>query len=300
VIYYLTQWYPSHRRAKVIAFFMAAAPLSGVIGGPLSGYIMQTMHGLHGLAGWQWMFIIEALPSVLVGLFVFFYLNDEVSEASWLTEEEKQLVKEDVHAEHREKPQLSLSLMFANSRVWLTAFLYFCFVMSGYAISFWLPTLIKATGVKSLLDIGLLSSIPFVAAIITMMFVSRSADKKRERRWHVALPAIIGAVGLVASAAFSHNTWLAMAALSIASAGIFTIYPIFWSLPTAFLSGTAAAAGIALINSLGNLAGFVSPYLVGWVKDMTQSTSLGMGILAFFLLLGAALTFTLPARLVNK
>jgi D-galactonate transporter len=300
IILYLTYWYPSHLRGKITALFMTAIPASGVIGGPLSGWIMQALSGVHGLAGWQWMFMLEALPSVIVGIMVIFYLQDRIRDAKWLSEDEKQLLEANIQRESSQKEHHSLVQAFANARVWLMGLIYFCFVMGLYGVSFWLPTLIKATGVKDPLDIGLLTAVPYAAAVVVMILVSRSADKHLERRWHVAIPGAVGGIGLILSAVYGGNTLLAMAALTLATTGIVTTLPLFWSLPTAFLGGAAAAAGIALINSLGNLAGFVSSYLVGWVKDLTHSTNVGMYALAASLFIGALLTLTVPARLVNK
>jgi len=300
VILYITYWYPSQRRGKITTLFMTAVPLSGVIGGPLSGWIMQNMPGVGGLAGWQWMFVCEALPSILVGLVVIVYLQDRIRDAKWLTEAEMQVLETQVEHEAGRKSENAMAGMFANPRVWRMALIYFCLVMGLYGVGFWLPTLIKASGVKSVLDVGLLSAIPYACAAVVMVLVSHSADTRRERRWHVAIPALAGGAGLLLSTMYADNTWLALAALTLATAGIITSLPLFWSLPTAVLGGTAAAAGIALINSLGNLAGFVSPYLVGWLKDATQSTNIGMLALTGSLLLGAVLTLSLPAGLVNE
>ncbi|WP_211470744.1 MFS transporter [Collimonas humicola] len=300
VILYLTYWYPAHRRGKMTALFMTGVPVSGVIGGPLSGWIMKALPGVHGLAGWQWMFILEAIPSLLLGVVVIFYLQDRIRGAAWLSEQEKQLLESQIQAETSHKQEVSLGRMFANPRVWLMALIYFCFVMGLYGVSFWLPTIIKTTGVTDTFDIGLLTAIPYATAAIAMILIGHSADKRRERRWHVAIPAALGCIGLIFSTVYDHNTFLAMAALTLATVGIITVLPLFWSLPTAFLGGVAAAAGIALINSLGNLAGFVSPYLVGWLKDQTHSTNSGMYVLAASLLLGAVLTLSVPKHLVNK
>ena len=300
IILYLTYWYPAARRARMTALFMSAIALSGVIGGPLSGWIMQSFAGVNGLKGWQWLFILEGLPSVLVGIVTFFYLDDSIKQAKWLTNEEKALLERNIVVENTGKQDLSIRAVFADSRVWLMSLIYFTFVMGLYGVSFWLPTIIKATGVKDALQIGFLTAIPYGSAVVAMILVSRSADRGRERRWHIAIPALLGAAGLVLSAVWGQNTVLAMTALTVATMGILTTLPLFWSLPTAFLAGAGAAAGIALINSLGNLAGFVSPFLVGWLKDLTQSTNTGMYMLAASMVLGALLTLSVPARLVNK
>jgi D-galactonate transporter len=300
IILYLTYWYPADRRGKITALFMTAIPLSGVVGGPLSGWVLQSFAGVNGWAGWQWMFLIEAVPSIVVGAITLLYLDDGIRRAKWLAEDEKQLLELNIAGEAKHKEDHSLRQVFRSPRVWLMSAIYFCFVMGLYGVSFWLPSIIKATGVKSPLDVGFLTAIPYAAATACMILVSRSADRRRERRWHVAVPGILGGIGLILSALYGDNTVIAMAALTLATAGIITTLPLFWSLPTAFLGGTAAAAGIAMINSLGNLAGFLSPYLVGLIKDLTQSTNVGMYALAASLFVGAALTLSVSSRLVNR
>jgi D-galactonate transporter len=300
IILYLTYWYPSYRRARMTALFMTAIAASGVIGGPFSGWIMQAFNGINGWAGWQWLFLLEGLPSVAMGIAVYFYLDDRIRDAKWLTEEQKQVLEKNIESDSHGKEDHSVLGVFRSAKVWQMSVIYFCFIMGLYGVSFWLPTLIKETGVKSPLDVGLLTMIPYAVAVVAMILVSRSADHRRERRWHAAIPAVVGGIGLIFSAIYGNNVTVAMIALTVATAGILTSLPLFWSLPTAFLGGTAAAAGIALINSLGNLAGFVSPYAVGVIKDITHSTNMGMYLLAGSLFLGAILTLTVPARLVNK
>lgn len=301
IILYLTYWYPAERRARMVATFMAAIPLSGVIGGPLSGWVMESFAGTNGMAGWQWMFIIEAIPALLLGVAVLCYLDNGIRSAKWLSEEEKSLLEHNVARDAGDKTaHPSLGAVFADRRVWLMAFIYFCCVMGQYGLTFWMPSLIKAAGVKGVLDVGLFTAIPFSAAVITMILFGRSADRLRERRWHLAIPMVLGAAGLVGSALAGGNTTLAVACLTVAAAGVITSAPLFWSLPTAFLGGMGAAAGIAAINSVGNLAGFASPFLVGWLKDLTQSTDVGMYTLAAVLVAGALTVLSVPGRLVNR
>jgi len=302
VILYLTQWYPAHRRARIIAVFMSAIPVAGIFGNPLSGWIMDSFHGVSSMQGWQWMFIIEAIPAILVGIMVLLYLDNGIQHARWLDPDEKRLLQREVERDqaHGTKGPHSVAAVFRDARVWWMALIYFAFVMGQYALTFWLPTLVKATGVKGNLHIGLLSAIPFICAIVAMNLFGRSADRRQERRWHLIVPALMGAIGFTVAASYTQNTIVSLAFLSLAAAGVLTCAPLFWSLPTAFLSGTAAAAGIAAINSVGNLAGFASPYLIGYLKDLTGSTQIGMYVLAGALVLGAIGVWLTPKQLVNR
>ena len=302
VILYLTYWYPARRRAKIIALFMSAIPVAGIFGNPLSGWIMEAFHGDHGLAGWQWMFLIEAIPAVLIGIVTVMYLDNGISSAKWLSDQEKQLLAREIEIDQQQAgtQQHSLKAVFADRRVWWMCLIYFAFVAGQYGLTFWMPTLIKSTGVTGALKIGLLSAIPFLCAIVVMNLMGRSADRRRERRWHLIVPALMGAVGFAMTALFADNTALSLVFLSLAAAGVLTCAPLFWSLPTAFLSGTAAAAGIAIVNSVGNLAGFASPYMIGALKDLTQSTQAGMFVLAGILVIGAIAVWLTPAKMVNR
>ncbi|MFJ9532244.1 MFS transporter [Herbaspirillum sp. NPDC101396] len=301
IILYLTYWYPSHRRAKVIAVFMSGIPVAGILGNPLSGWIMDAFHGTTGMHGWQWMFVIEAIPAVLIGLATLAYLDNGIAKAKWLTDGEKKLLEDEIAADQKGKESVhSFADIVSDKRVWLMCLIYFCFVMGQYGLTLWMPTLVKATGVTGNLHIGLLSAIPFGCAIIAMNLIGRSADARRERRWHLIVPALMGAVGFVGAALFADNTAVSIAALSLAAAGVLTCAPLFWSLPTSFLSGAAAAVGIAAINSVGNLAGFVSPYLIGYLKDLTHSGATGMYMLAIMLVIGSAAVLKTSPKLVNK
>ncbi|WP_343666264.1 MFS transporter [Paraburkholderia tropica] len=300
IILYLTYWYPAHRRGRMTTWFMTAIALSGVIGGPVSGWILKAFDGANGWQGWQWLFLLEGLPSVIVGVLVFFVLDDRIGNAKWLTPDERALLERNIAAEDATKEDPPLVTVLTSPRVLLMSLTYFSFVMGLYGVSFWLPTIIKATGVKDALAIGLLSAIPFAAAVVGMVLVAKSADRRRERRWHIAIPAAVGALGLVLSVTWAHDTALAMAALTLATFGILTTLPLFWSLPTAWLVGTGAAAGIALINSIGNLAGFLSPYAVGWLKQATAANDSGMYMLAAFMILGGLLALSAPKTLVDR
>ena len=300
IILYLTYWYPAHRRGRMTTWFMTAIAISGVVGGPISGYILKSFDGANGWHGWQWLFLLEGIPSIVVGILVFIVLDDRISKAKWLTKEERELLERNIAAEDATKEDHAIGKVMMSPRVLMMSLIYFSFVMGLYGVSFWLPTIIKSTGVTDAFTIGLLSAIPFAAAVVAMVFVARSADRMRERRWHVAVPGFVGALGLVLSVVWAHDTTLAMAGLTLATMGILTTLPLFWSLPTSFLAGTGAAAGIALINSIGNLAGFLSPYAVGWLKQATAGNAAGMYMLAAFMVLGGVLAVSVPSRLVNK
>nr|WP_295782830.1 MFS transporter [Rhodoferax sp.] len=289
IILYLTYWFPAARRARVVSLFMTAIALAGVLGGPVSGWIMQSFAGVNGWTGWQWLFLLEGLPSVLVGIWVLFYLDDSIQGAKWLTQQEKDMLTQNIAVDAVGKAETSIGQVFGNGRVWLMSAIYFCFIMGLYGVSFWLPQLIKSAGVKDVLNVGLLSAIPYGAAAIAMVLAGRSSDRSGERRWHIAVAALSGAMGLALSAVYGGDVVLAMAALTLATMGILTSLPLFWTLPTAFLGGTAAAAGIAVINSVGNLAGFASPFMVGAIKDATGTPTAGLYVLAGSLILGALL-----------
>jgi D-galactonate transporter len=298
IILYLTYWYPAHRRNRATSLFMTAIAFSGVIGGPLSGWILRDMAGVHGMAGWQWLFVLEGLPAIVLGLAVLKFLDDRVTDAKWLTPSEKALIARDIASEDASKVEASPLTVLRNSRVWLLAGVYFSFVSGLYGVSFWLPTIIKSIGVADPLQIGFLSAIPWFFGVIAMYLVARNADRVREQRWHAAISSVVGALGLIISVSFHGNQFIAMAGLTIATMGIMSTLPVFWGLPTAFLGGAAAAAGIAMINSFGNLSGFAAPIVIGRIVDITKSTDAGLYLLAAVLVVGAALVLCVrPERI---
>jgi len=300
IILYLTYWYPAERRARITAMFMTGIAIAGVIGGPVSGIIMKYTDGIYGWQGWQWMFLLEGLPSVALGVVVIMMLDDRIVDAKWLTEDERALLARNIAKDEAHKEDESFGRIISSGRVWLCAAIYFSYVMGVYGVSFFLPTIIKSMGHTDVVEIGLISSIPYSVSVVVMLLVARSADRTGERRWHVAIPGVLGAVGLALSVVLAKDGTLAIAALTLGLSGIMTTLPLFWSLPTAFLAGTGAAAGIALINSLGNLAGFVSPYAVGWLKDATGSTDAGVYMLSVAVAVGVLLTLAVPKQLVNR
>jgi D-galactonate transporter len=289
VIFYLTQWFPADRRATAMAVFLSAVAICGAAGSPISGWIMQTFDAQAGWAGWQWLFVLEALPAVVMGVCLLLWLDDNLATAAWLSEAEKRNLSNALAQEERLKPEGSFLDALRDGRVWLVCLIYFCAVMGLYGIAFWLPTIVSELGILTPLHIGLVTAIPYTAAAIGMILMGRSADRRREHRWHIALSAAVGASALIVSAAFPGHRLLALAALTIAACGRLTAPALIWNLPTAYLRGAAAAGGIGLINSFGNLAGFASPYAVGWIKDVTGSTASGMYLVAALVLLGACL-----------
>lgn len=301
LLLYLTYWFPSYRRARMTVLWFIAIPISGMIGGPLSGLIMDRMSGVHGWFGWQWMFVIEAIPTVIVGLLVLAVLKDSVQDANWLTQDEKNLVKQELAQDNQHKEgHASVKEFIADKRLWLLAGIYFCVVMGQYAITFWLPTLIRNSGISDNWHIGLLTSLPYMCAIVVMILAGRSGDHFQERRWHLIIPMCAGAIALTFATLFASNLTLSLICLCIAASGVLTASSLFWMLPTNFLGGVSAAAGIAAVNSFANLAGFCSPYLIGWVTTNTGSNAIGMFLITAVLIFGASLVLRVPAKLVNR
>jgi MFS family permease len=301
VILYLTYWFPARWRGRAIAVLMSAIPISSILGNPLSGWVMDAMNHLGGVAGWKWMFIVEAAPAVLVGIAVLFYLDNSIAAARWLDADEKRVLESAIAEDRRSQVAGVHGTLqaFRDPRVWFMCLIYFCFILGQYGLNFWMPTLIRTAGVRGPATIGVVSAIPYVVTLVMMNLLGHSADRRRERRWHLAVPALIGAAGFVV-APTAPNVGVAIAALSLAAAGAITCAPLFWSLPTAFLAGAGAAAGIAVVNSVGNLAGFVAPYVIGWAKDATGSAAVGMYAIAGGLVVGALCALATPAKLVNR
>ena len=293
IIFYLTLWFPSVYRARIVGYFMAAIPLSSVIGAPVSGALLY-LHGGLGLTGWQWMFIIEAVPAVILAFVVFFYLTDRPADALWLAPDERSWLAGRLDAERRQREQVreyTVGQVMIDARVLGLSLIYFGAVATNYGLSFFLPQIVKAFGFNTLLT-GLISATPYVVGVIGMVWWARRSDRLVERRFHTAFPLFVAAAGIAVSTALDDPV-LKMISLCIAGFGIFACLPVFWTLPTAFLSGAAAAAGIAVINSIGNLAGFAGPFAMGWIKDQTGSYTGGLLLLAGLgiIAMGTALAF---------
>ncbi len=295
VILYLTFWYTTTHRAKIVSAFMTAVPVSGVLGGPLSGWLIGRMSSVGGLRGWQWLFLLEAVPSVAAGLATTFVLADNPHKAKWLSDRERSFLVERLQAEEAAKRSDSaarhqVSDAFRSYRVWLLCVVYFGVNMGTYGIQFWLPQIVKDTITKDPWHIGLLTAIPFGVSALAMVLVGRHSDLTQERRLHVALVIFAGAAGLGISALPGIGGLAGLAALTLAAAGLLSAASTFWSLPTSYLSGAAASAGIACINSIGNLGGFVSPYAVGKIHDATHTMTLPLLVVASSSLCSALVT----------
>ncbi|MDR3528396.1 MAG: MFS transporter, partial [Rhizomicrobium sp.] len=304
IVLYLTLWFPVAKRGQIMALFMSAIPLSGVLGSPFSGWILAHFsHQQTMFAAWQWLFLLQGLPTIVLGLGVLFLLSDGVGSARWLSEADRATLAAALAADKQNTPKTaaaSFGEVVRNPHIWLLGIIYFCIQSGVYAINFWLPSIIKASGTLDPGMIGWLSAIPYVAASIFMVLVGRSADRRRERRWHLAIPLLMGAGGLIIAASFASNPVIALAGLTLATMGALTGLPMLWPLSGGYLSAAAAAGGLALINSTGQIAGFASPYFVGFIKDTTHSTDLALYVLAGVMVLGALLTLSVPAKLVNR
>jgi MFS transporter, ACS family, tartrate transporter len=291
IILYLTYWYPAEYRARFLAAFAIAVPVSTVIGAPVSGLLLG-LDGAMGLQGWQWLFIIEGVPSVLLGIVTWFYLADRPAKADWLSAEQKAWLAAKLESEVAAKQaatHLTLGQALSSPKVIALSLVYFGFVAALYGMQFWLPTIVKAFGFSNA-QTGFVTAVPYLFGTVAMILWARHSDATRERVMHVGAPLLLTAAAL-GVCGYVTDPMTTMVVLTVAAIGVFCTFGVFWTLPTAWLSGTAAAGAIALINSIGNLAGFAGPYLIGWVKETTGSTSSGLCVLAVLPLLGGLLVF---------
>jgi len=274
ILLYLTYWFPQRDRAKATAGFMTATVLSTVIGAPLSGWILASNPNWFGLAAWQWLFILEAAPAIILGVVTFFYLVDRPqNDTRWLTATERTWLIAELDREDREVAAVgthSFRALFSDYRVWLLTLIYMFNAMAVYGVVLWLPQIVRSIGGLTDLQTGFITAIPFVFATIGLIMVARNSDRTGERKWHTALSALLGGLFLAASA-FAPSPLVGLLLLCAAAAGVWAVLGVFWSLPTLFLTGPAAAGGLAAINGFAQIGGFAGPYLVGWIKDATQS-----------------------------
>jgi ACS family tartrate transporter-like MFS transporter len=294
MILYLTYWFPAEARGRAVARFMTATAMAGVVGGPVSGLLLK-MDGIGGLAGWQWLFLMEGLPAVVLGFVTLAYLPNDPKAAAWLSAEEKEWIEKRLAAEREQVAQhghVSLRGALKSGRVWTLSFIYFSVIISFYGISIWLPQIVQSFSGMTDVMVGFVSAIPYLAATVGMAIIGRSSDSRGERPRHVAASAVVGTLGL-AAAAFLKAPVAELAALALAAVGIWGTLGPFWAMSSRILTGTAAAAGIALINSIGNLGGFAGPYLIGVVRSRTNNFTGALIVLALFPLAGAIVTLLL-------
>lgn len=300
VFYFLSCWFPSDRRGRILALLLSAVPLSSVIGGPLSGWIMSSFTDVAGLRAWQWLFLLETIPSLILGFLALKVLVNSPQDATWLSDEEKRIISDDLQREAaRKQEHSSFASAFRSPVVWQLSLAYFCIVSAMYVIIFWMPTLIKQHGVTDVMQIGWLTTIPYMTAILAMYCCNASADRHAERRWHTAIPCVLTALGVGLSALHFDSLPLTIAALTLAAASASMAQSSFWSMPPSFLTGAAAAAGLALINSLGNISGMASTAAVGWITDQTGNPQVSLFFISGLVFFGAILILRLPSQLVD-
>jgi ACS family tartrate transporter-like MFS transporter len=287
IIFYLTRWFPARDRARTIAAFMTATLMAGVIGGPVSGALLS-LHGAGGLDGWQWLFLLEGVPAVVLGVIVLRALTERPEDATWLTDGERAALVACLKAERRAQRVETTRAALRNGRTWLLAVVYFTIPVTLYGIGFWLPQMLKTSSGAGDFVVGLLSAIPYAAGVIAMIIAGRHSDRTGERRWHVAVPAIVGAAALALSTASTGIVWSVLT-LSVAMLGLASMFGPFWALTTSTMGGVGAAASIALVNSVGNTGGFVGPYLLGALNDATHSFAAGVFAIAMMLATGGAM-----------
>ena len=301
IIFYFTQWYPSYRRANVTGVFQSATVVAGILSGVLSGALMTYLNGYWGLRGWQWMFVVEGLPAAIMGIILLFYLDDRPSDAKWLSDTEKKLVLDAL----RNDPAAAgghqtLGKALLDWRTYVLGVIFFFAVTGTYVLAFWQPTMIKELGVSSIMMIGLYTTIPSIAAVVSKIWIGYDSDKKKELRWHFAIPALAGAFGMVLMPLFPHSPLLGIACLTLATAGVHGCIPVFWSVPGLYLSGTAAAGGIALITTMGNMGGAVGTPALGFIKARTGSFTDGMLLMAACLVFAAVLVVAMVSAKKKK
>lgn len=295
ILLYLTYWFPANYRARIVAMFMTAVAFAGIFGSPVSGWILSKAGDWSMGKPWQWLFLIEGVPSILMGLLLPWLLTDRPARAHWLTDGERAVLLSDLAHDEAQKPAEVRDATGAMSAlkspmVWVCCLIYFCFTIGLYGVSFWMPQIISSTITRDPLQIGWLTAIPWVAAAVAMVIFGRHSDRTGERRMHLSLAAWTGAVAFILAGIFSHLPWVTMLMLSIGTMSVMSVVSTFWAVPSALLSGAAMAAGIAFINSIGNLGGYASPELFGWLRTH-YGIGAGLAAVGVMLGLGGGLTF---------
>ena len=293
IILYLTYWFPSHKIRSVTALFIMSIPASGIVGGLLSGVILDIFSDSKLMRSWQWLFLIEGIPSIFMGLIVFKYLPNGIASAKWLSDRDKYLLDREIKKDFGCKSTLNFFDLLKDWQVWSMIAMGCCFSIGMYGIIFWLPMILKESGISDGLNVSLVSAIPWGTSILCMLILSRLKSSKTNKHYYVVIPSMLGALGLIMSVFFASNIVLAILFLSIATSGVMCVFPGFWSL-TSFLGGVAAVIGIALIIAMSNIAGFISPTLIGHIIDQTKSTSSAVLLMALFIIIGGLIAYVLP------
>lgn len=306
VLLYMTMWFPRAYRVRLMGLFMLALPVSSALGAPLSSAIIQYWDGLFGLSGWRVMFLFEGLPAIVLGVITWFYLTDRPSQATWLDDDEKSWLTAELESEGSSKSAHitgSVKRALTDARVWMLGLVYFGITYGLYSLSFFLPSIVA--GFKktfdtdfSLVTTGLIVAVPFAVGALAMVLWSRHSDRTGERTWHVAIPTLIGAVSIPV-ALYMDSPFTTMIAVTVNAVGVFCALPVFWYLPSAFLTGAGAAAGIAIINSVGNLSGFGAPYVTGWLIDATGNARAGLWVVGGVMMVAVGLALALHRRTVG-
>ncbi len=304
VILYLTYWYPSALRARITSLLLMAVAVAGVLGGPVSGWIMANMTGTLGLRGWQWLFLLEGMPAIVAGVVAYFYLDDRPSEAKWLTAKERAIVEYNLYADEclkENRGRHTFMASFADPRVYIVALGYMVVPWAGSVLNFWGPSVIRKSGITEIWHVGLLSSVPYIIGASLMLVISRHSDRHLERRWHFASMGFLAAVGIALLPSVSTN-WLAtIGFLTLATIGYLAAVALFWTIPPAYLTGAAAAGGIALISSIGQAGGLLAPTVIGWINELTGSLAAGLYVVAAVVVIGALIVIIgLPANKLRE
>ena len=302
IIFYFTYWYPVAHRAKVVSRFMIATPFASMIGSPLSAWILG-LDGWFGLAGWKWLFILEGFPAVILGVVTFYYLTDQPRQAHWLQPNEQEWLQSRLDQERAQVEAVrtyKLKDALLSGHVFVLALIYLSTQITTYGFNMWIPQIVKNFGGFSNLQVGFIAAIPFLCAGIGMVIWGYNSDRMMERKWHLIVAMSLAGIGLIASSFFPEQPMAAIICMSFSAIGIWSLLGVFWSLPPMFLTGAAAAGGIAMVNSVGNLGGFFGPFAMGWLKDATGSFSAGLVAIGSAILVGAFLAYLLTTNIQKE
>ena len=300
VMLYLTYWFPNHYRGRVTSLFLMGVPLAGIVGGPISGTIMESMDGSYGLRGWQWLFLLEGLPAIAMGVVAYLYLDDAPAKANWLSDEEKRMLQRDLDADRMQSPkglQHSFVAVLRDPLIYAMALINFCVNCGVNAVNFWTPSLLKSSGMTSIGNIGWMTGLISAICALAMVAVGSSSDRMMERRWHFAGCGLLGALAFLALPVGSDSSAITALLLTLAAIGNLSAVALYWTIPTSYLKGKGAAGGIAAVSMVGAIGSGVSPSIIGWLKVQTGSLYVGLAVVAIIGLVGVVLVLTtLPAK----